>query len=203
MFGLVVFGGIAIYFLLSILIIILAVSWADRYKKPPGKVGFIAALIVFGPVLWDFIPVHVIYNYQCKVNAGFTVHKTLEQWKQENPGVAEKLVVIENRPSTQIGDTTRYQLNQRFAWEIYSEKLWHVVQKRHEKIIDIETGEILAEYIDFNTDIRTLVGGDWRDLKFWIAINTCEEAERNRTRPLKFQFNKFMYLVQHQKEFEQ
>lgn len=176
MFGLVVFGGIAIYFLLSIFIIIMAVSWADHYKKPPGKVGFIAALIVFGPVLWDFIPVHAVYNYQCKVNAGFTVHKTLEQWMQENPGVAETLNPIEKASWIRIGNLTRVPLNQRFIWEFSQDKVWYVVERKREKIIDIETNETLAYRTDFSTNIKPFAAKGWRHWKFWLAVDKCQRS---------------------------
>jgi len=48
-------------------------------------------LVMFGWVVWDLIPVYAVHAYQCNANAGFTVYKTLDEWQQENPGIAETL----------------------------------------------------------------------------------------------------------------
>ncbi len=48
--------------------------------------GFMVAL-----VMWDWIPMELSYQYKCSNEAGFTIHKTLEQWQRENPSVWETL----------------------------------------------------------------------------------------------------------------
>ena len=77
---------------------------------------------------------------------------------------------------------------------------------RDERIVDVETGEVLARYVDFDTDIlgveRGTAARGLRDYKFWLVTGSCESGDERRTRPLKFQFNKFMYLIEYQREYQ-
>ena len=50
----------------------------------------------------------VMYHYECKNNAGFTQYKTLDQWKQENPGVWETLG-SENLPDKYLVEVKKGQ----------------------------------------------------------------------------------------------
>jgi len=47
-------------------------------------------------IFWDVIPIYGLHSYQCHAHSGFTINKTIEQWKHENPGVAETLVSYES-----------------------------------------------------------------------------------------------------------
>lgn len=82
-----------VYFILAIT----ATFFASRKGRQRGKkhwgrnTALIFALIMF----WDLPIVWGTHSYQCANNAGFTLNKTLEQWKTENPGVAETLVARE------------------------------------------------------------------------------------------------------------
>lgn len=178
MLGLMVFGALFIYLIVSIMAVSAAMNWAAKNGKPQGKPAAIAAVFMYSLVFWDLIPVHAVHSYQCNTNADFTVNKTLAQWKQENPDEAETLVAVKNSSSTQQGNTTRYLLNQRFAWEITREKVWHVVYKTDERIVDLKTNEKLAEYVDYKTNIGAMalrVRG-LNDLKFWLKVKSCERS---------------------------
>jgi hypothetical protein len=77
--------GLAVYLLINIFIVWFATEIAGR------KVGRFVAIGLFLVVFWDLIPVYAVHYYQCKTSAGFTVHKTLDEWKRKNPGVWETL----------------------------------------------------------------------------------------------------------------
>ncbi|PHS26636.1 MAG: hypothetical protein COA83_02890 [Methylophaga sp.] len=177
MIALLFIGVFVIYLIISIKVIGIGRTQAQRrgYKRWHG--GLLAALIMYNLVFWDLIPVYAVHAYQCKNNAGFTVYKTLEQWKQENPGVADTLIPIKNSPSTKTDKTTRYQLNQRFAWDTTYTKIWNVVRKTDERIIDTETGEVLAQYIDFSASVGRLYNANKvSDYKFWFEARSCERS---------------------------
>mgnify|MGYP003386385750 FL=1 len=183
MLGLMVFGALFLYILISIAVIIAAISWADKSGNRPGTTGLIAALVMYNLVFWDLIPVYGLHSYQCENNAGFTVYKTIEEWGKENPGVAETLVAVESTGAINYGNTSRYMLNQRFAWEITREKFWHIIKRVDEKIIDTVTGEVLAEEVDFNAQVLGLNrGGTFSEFKFWFDKSSCFKKEERETK---------------------
>ncbi len=104
--------------------------------------------------------------------------------------------------STSMDNRRRYILNQRFAWDIHTSKRLLGIREQDERIVDLETGEVLAQYIDFDSKLNQHEPQGIRDFKFWMSVDSCETAEGRRTRPNKFEFNKFMYFVENQKEFE-
>ncbi|MFQ5488778.1 MAG: hypothetical protein ACE5ET_10100, partial [Gammaproteobacteria bacterium] len=96
MLGLMYFGALFLYVLFCVLLGWFAAGVAARRGVAGWKVGvpvFIGLLLV---VFWDWLPMEVTFRYECGKYAGFMQYKTLEQWKKENPGVAETLVPIHN-----------------------------------------------------------------------------------------------------------
>jgi hypothetical protein len=91
MMGLAILFGLLVYFWISVGITLIAVKWASSYGIKGWKWGVPVGFFMFMTVFWDLIPVYAVHNYQCKNNAGFTVYKTLDEWKQENPGEWETL----------------------------------------------------------------------------------------------------------------
>ena len=170
---LIVMGG---HLLLSIWVVNLAVIQARKRSKPGWHYGVPAGIAMFLVLYWDLIPTHAVHRYYCLVDGGFTVNKTLEEWKRENPGVAETLVPNKEPGATTTGNRRRYTLNQRFVWDIYTTKNLFGIRKKDKRIVDVVTGETLATYIDFDTDIKalSLEPRDFRDLRLWLESNSCE-----------------------------
>ncbi|MCU7923333.1 MAG: hypothetical protein KZQ88_11640 [Candidatus Thiodiazotropha sp. (ex Dulcina madagascariensis)] len=178
---LLVMGG---HLLLSIWVVKLAVKQAGKHSKPGWYYGVPAGIVMFSLLYWDLIPTHAVHRYYCLVDGGFTVNKTLEEWKRENPGVAETLVP-NNEPGAIItGNRRRYILNQRFIWDVYTSKHVFGIRKKDKRVVDVVTGETLATYIDFDTDIRalSLEPRNFRDLRLWLAANSCEMDGRKFNR---------------------
>jgi hypothetical protein len=185
---------VMVIFALYLLVCIIAILWGRKQARMRGykgwQGGLLAAFIMYNLVFWDLIPVYAIHTYQCNNNAGFTVYKTLEQWKVENPGVAETLVSAVDSNRTQTKSTIQYQLNQRFIKRVHYEKIWHVVRKRDEMIIDLKTGEVIAEYIDFDGNPSQFISANiWNDYKFWLA--GAESCERDMWPKKQIEFNGF------------
>ena len=193
-----------LYLLIAALLTWFAVKAARRRNIAGWKWGMSVLLTMYLLVFWDWIPTLSLHRYYCATESGYTQHKTLQQWKSENPGVAETLQPSNDTKSSREGDRERYVLNQRFAWDINHVSHPLHIRERDERIVDMTTGEVLARYVDFDTDIQVIGLGprDIRDLKFWLNYKSCETGDGRRTRPMKYEFNKFMYLVQHQKEYK-
>jgi len=193
MIGLLYLGFFAVYLWLSVLL----TKWAARQAKKRGiaswKWGLPMGLIMYNLVLWDWLPLEITYRYDCSHYAGFTKYKTLNEWKAENPGVAETLRPIENPPliSKENPYRLRTVLNQRFVWEQrWTHHPFHIAE-REDRIMDLKTGEMLARYVDFSIDIQGVeVGSDKTisDYKIWLGKQSCEADGHKVNRRLLFEF---------------
>ena len=175
--GLVILGALALYLLISIAVVVGAVKHAKKTGKSVKRWGAGAALVMYLIPFWDWLPTVAVHQYYCRTEAGFWVYKTVDQWKQENPGVMETLVANKGAPSTRQGDMTNYTdtyfLNQRFNWVIerFNAPLFNLW--RHEqKVVDAKTNDVLARYVDFST-AQIRVGGGWYGWKFWLHNEHC------------------------------
>ncbi|MCU7837986.1 MAG: hypothetical protein KZQ94_01255 [Candidatus Thiodiazotropha sp. (ex Troendleina suluensis)] len=183
---LLVMGG---HLLLSIWVVKIAIKEAGKYGKPGWYYGLPVGIVMFSLLYWDLIPTHAVHRYYCLVDGGFTVNKTLEEWKRENPGIAETLVPNNDIESIIEGNRERYQLNQRFVWDIFTTHHAFGVRGRDERIVDVNTSEVLARYVDFDTDIRrlSLEPRNFRDLRLWLSATSCESDVQSRISFAQFQ----------------
>lgn len=88
-------------------------------------------------------------------------------------------------------------LNRRFAWVRRSRRHWFHIVETEEQIVDLETGEVLARYVDFKTDILGVSRGNGArgisDYKEWLIIGSCEMGQRM---PEKEQFNDYSSAIE-------
>jgi len=168
------------YFLcfLIFLLVCFFISFIARKSgiKKSWKAGFSVFILVMVMIFWDWPFMEVSYGYHCRKDGRFTEFKTLKQWKKENPGVWDTLYPLNDRSTLKINDGIIIMLNDRFAWDSSSKKLGFHIVEESQKIIDIDTNEVLAQYIDFRTDILPLgVGaGEISAYKFWLRKRSCE-----------------------------
>jgi hypothetical protein len=198
MIGLIFLGIIVVYLIIVIAAPFIGRHIAKAFNAPPavmkwaGLAGFLAVTL---PVFWDWIPTVMTHTALCKKDAGVFVYKTVEQWKIENPGVAETLTYKDwGTKDEPIADGRRYLLNQRIAWETRNLKEPWGNWRREEAIVDQRDGAVLARYRNYSTAVSgSLVGGSGgglRDWKLWMSYRTCEKDEQNE--PL---FNGFSKLT--------
>ena len=183
---LVILAGLT-YLLISMYVVRLAVRKARRRGIAGWKWGVPAALVMYLLVFWDHIPTLVARQYYCSREAGFTVYKTLEQWKQENPGVAETLTYKKISDSERHGDDYIYHLNQRFDWENHNKRVFLSLRRADNQIVDVAKGEVLARYVDFRSGWGSMaIGADTpREYKFWLVMKSCE-VDKNKVNRKNF-----------------
>ena len=201
--GVVILGAIALYLIVSLVVVILAARAAKKRGKSPWRWSGAAALIMYLLVFWDHIPTVVAHKYYCEREAGFWVYKTLDQWKAENPGVAETLVTNKRASSTRQGDmgnyVDTYSLNQRFNWVVKKTGPLLLNRWRWEKeVIDTKTNEVLVRYVDFSTGSGFL-GGPPRLLRFWLQSDHCIGGQSNMYSMDSFVGNMSQRLKEHRK----
>ena len=189
MMGLLVILAGVVYLLISLYLIKLAAGKARQRGIAGWKWGAPAALGMYLLVFWDHLPTLIARQYYCQKEAGFTVYKTLEQWKQENPGVAETLTYKKFSTSVRQDDGYLYHLNERFDSRVTNERIFLSLRRTATTIVDRANGEVLARYVDFRSGWGSLaIGADTpREYKFWLVSGSCESDSESRV--LYYNFN--------------
>lgn len=175
--GLVILGGLAVYALISIATVFVAIKYAKKNGKSATRWGWGVALIMYLIPFWDWLPTVAVHQYYCATEAGFWVYKTAEQWKRENPGVMETLISNRGRVRQSVGDVNNYSdtsfINQRFVFRAkHSGPLFLNRWRREQEIVDSKTEIALARYIDFSTSQERRQAG-WSGWKFWLDSRQC------------------------------
>jgi hypothetical protein len=152
-------------------------GWRGRKRWLGAACGF---LLVYLPVMWDWLPTMAAHKYYCEKEAGFWVYKTVDQWKAENPGVMEKLAYRKDMPkiTTRWGKAT--VLNQRFLYLYRFEGPLLINRWRIEmEIRDSANGEMIARQINFYASQERQQSG-WSGWKFWLNGGNCKvESHRD------------------------
>ena len=177
--GLVVFGVMALYLIISIAVVTWAVRHAKKSGKTPWKWGAGAALVMYLIPFWDWIPTVVAHKYYCSTEAGFWVYKTVDQWKAENPGAMEALVankspILVHHEGNQNNWINAEMLNQRIKMVSKRNGPLFIHRWRWEgEWVDSKNDEVLARYVDFYTSHQRRQAG-WDGWKFWLSSNHCD-----------------------------
>lgn len=173
-------GLIALAF---VVVITIAVVFAARTGRSKWRWALGGFLLVYLPIFWDWIPTVVAHKYYCSTEAGFWVYKTLDQWKAENPGVAETLVANKSPVTIQ----NAYVLNQRFNWVIKQARYFplnHMVREE-QQVVDSKAGEVLARYVDYSASHERRQAG-WSGWKLWLYRPHCIGGEMNKSKLIHF-----------------
>jgi hypothetical protein len=181
--GLVILGALLLYALISLVVVLLAIRHAKKNGKSATRWGWGTAMVMYLIPFWDWLPTVAMHQYYCATEAGYWVYKTLNQWKADNPGVAETLVANKSAPSKRDGDMQMYIetyfLNQRFNWMVSKAGPFPINRWKWEKaVVDTKTNEVLARYVDFSTG-SGFIGGPPRLLKFWLQNDHCRGGQEN------------------------
>ena len=174
--GLVILGALALYLLILIAVVIGAIKHAKKTGKSVKRWGWGAVLVMYLIPFWDWIPTVAAHQFYCAKDSGFWVYKTLDQWKAENPGVAETLVA--NKTAVPIQNA--YVLNQRFNWAIYEKRYFPLnhMMREEQQVVDSKTGEVLARYVNYSVSHERRQAG-WTGWKFWLDSRHCAGGALN------------------------
>ena len=189
MAGLIFIAVIALYFMVLVGCSIAGYKIAAKRNLSTGKrwlgvaIGF---ALIFLPVFWDVIPTLWLHRHYCETEGGFTVYKTLEQWKLENPGAVEAL---SRKSELRLYDpkrSNRFWSTQRFYTDVVRSPASHAVGKTEETFVDAVTGQMLARSVNFwRGHSWSLVssGGSLEDFRQLLALSwgnrECGEPSPN------------------------
>lgn len=181
MIGLIVLIVIGVYLAAFYLVVRATVRWARNNGRSTKRWGWIAALAMYLPVFWDHIPTVLLHQYLCATEQGFWVYKTVEEWQQENPGVAETLR-WSNVPKKFKAPALKYGLilNERIAWELRQRQPLSLLPVRitDERIVDRVNGEVMAKNIRVGAGHGNLALGGKGAWKFWLNMPPCRSASK-------------------------
>lgn len=177
MFGIFYILFFALYLLLSVGVVVLAAKAAKTGGVSGWKFGLPAGIVMYHLVFWDWIPTVFVHKYYCSNESGFVIHKTIDQWVEENPGLAEKLTPYDEINAIKKGNETHFDLNQRFLEKSITVSRDMGIREKRFEIVDKENNETIAQYTDFDTNIRSGSSGsrNFRDYKVWMKVSTCDE----------------------------
>lgn len=168
MIAFTIIAAFVVYLAVSCVVVWLVIRWARRTGR--GVKGWAAGaiLVMYLLVFWDHIPTLVLYKYYCNTKAGFWVRKTPEQWKAENPGVAETLHRSNSKSFRNSDGSWGFDLNERFIWlhEIEKNPIFPV-RIDYESIIDVKNKEKMVERINVGAGYE----GEMQLYRFWTYIN--------------------------------
>ncbi|MBI5619049.1 MAG: hypothetical protein HY943_22465 [Gammaproteobacteria bacterium] len=181
MLGLAILAVFAVYLWLTVVLARIATAYVRAYHLPGWIGGGTISLIMFLLVFWDWIPTAVAHHYYCSTRAGLKVYKTLEQWRAENPGVAETLVTTVNPKWVKLPNGSSYALDQRFERRMTERPVFLSVTEHLDAIYDVNSrkGGAVQEPLMVNTDYSS--GTGWfpadaytlHDYKFWLVSRSC------------------------------
>lgn len=165
-----------VYGLISIFVINKSYGFTKtRYNK--GWIGgWLAALLMYNLVFWDWIPVYVMHKYYCSTEAGFWVYKSPEQWVKENPEmVGEKWRAESKKRSETIDEyTRRYWSSDRIFMEVTQTRILNgAIGRGEDVLIDKATGDVLARAIEFyrgSPGALSLGANSLSDYKIWLSL---------------------------------
>lgn len=176
MIGLLYLVFFAVYGLVSTLVVYKSYEITKaRYSK--GWVGgWLAALLMYNLVFWDWMPVYVMHKYYCSTEAGFWIYKSPEQWIKENPEmVGEKWGANELHKSETINEhTRRYWSSDRIYMEVTQTRSFNDEIGRGERVlIDKATGNVLTRAVEFyrgSSGALALGAQSISDYKIWLGF---------------------------------
>lgn len=172
MTGLVIIPAMLLYLLISVAVVLLAIRYARKSGRSAKRWGWVAALVMYLIPFWDWLPTAATHQYYCAKDAGFWVYKTLDQWKAENLGVAERLHFRLEASHTPYGEL--YVLNERFAVETRRKKTISILPTTitEERLVDVGNGSILAKAVHVGSYVNPAVDG-LLGYKFWLGPKPC------------------------------
>lgn len=189
MIGLILLAAFGLYVVVSIVVVTITYRTAKRSGASPTRArraAGVAALVMYLLLFWDWVPTVVAKQYYCRTQGGFYLYKTLDQWKQENPGVAKTLTwkLIPDKTDSiydPVTGTQTYLLNERFLREIRQQKLWLLaVTVEENRLLDRKTAVVLARHVDVTTGYGNPMVAEqrWGGWKFWLSLTPCDGIAR-------------------------
>lgn len=176
--------ALGLFALLGVIVVVIAWRLGRSEGRRWGR-WMAGGFLLFA--FWDTPLVLGHFTYGCWADGGFRKYKSVEQWKAENPGVAETLQHVPMREWIVLN---KPPMNQRFEYHSKETRYLTGVVREEDWILDIEENEVMARYVDYRTFERSneLKLASPRTYKFWLNRKSCEPQDRTE----RIQFNGYV-----------
>lgn len=175
MFGLALFGGLALF---AAAVVALSV-WAGRSARRRGRNGALWGSAVFVllmlPLFWDYVPTLLLHRKLCAEEAGVKVFVPFEKWVEENGSAPVAAVPMQAMVYLNNLGERVVRLNSRISTANKATVLapWPVV---------VVVERVFDEYDNVTLSTQTVIytgteyGGrsDW--FRLWMNIGTCGDS---------------------------
>ncbi|EMR12576.1 hypothetical protein MPL1_09497 [Methylophaga lonarensis MPL] len=150
-------------------------KWARSDGKPGWHYGLPVGVLLFAVVMWDWIPTYLSHRSLCMQHGGITIHKTIDQWQAENPGIAETLIADSEAKDFREDGVRKRNLNQRFVFEFQFTRHFMGIRGESWRVRDRETGDLIVSYANYEHGLMNNFAGEStgdRNYKFWLMFGT-------------------------------
>ena len=177
MIGLIVFSILFIYFVFSVVVVVLIRKNLIKrnFSNLKRRVFlFFVVLILYLIPFWDLVPTIISHKYYCSSKSGFFVYKSVEDWSKLNPGALDVLQPYDESVPIAVPAGYARKMNDRFGrYIVKADAGFLSIKKMEMKFVDLRTNEVLARKVDFSSGFgRFGVSGEgaW---KFWLYSSSC------------------------------
>lgn len=91
MLAIAVLFFMALYLLISLVVVVSSGRWARRRGRRVWLWGGVAAFVMYNLAFWDLIPTVVAHRYYCATEAGYWVYVPPEVWLRQNHAIVATL----------------------------------------------------------------------------------------------------------------
>lgn len=151
MIGLAYLLFFVVYSLISFVLIRLSYRYAKRRFNRGWLGGFVAFIVMYNLIFWDWVPAIVGHKYLCQRDAGFFMYEKPDQWFQNNPSArgpswgSGKLPfeVVNNHISISWISNDVYR-------EIHSYPDYSIgVSRKEQRLLEANSGRVLAKSVEY------------------------------------------------------
>lgn len=185
MFGLALFGGLALF---AAAVVALSV-WAGRSARRRGRNGALWGSAVFVllmlPLFWDYVPTLLLHRKLCAEEAGVKVFVPFEKWVEENGSAPVAAVPLEAKAFNNDRGEGVIRLNERISITNKATQMspWPVFVAE-ERLFDDRSGVTLAAQTLIYTGTEYGRRSDW--FRLWMSIGTCGDDSVFRAEMRKY-----------------
>jgi hypothetical protein len=119
-----------------------------------------------------------LQSYYCKTQAGFWLHKTPEEWTDENGILPELEQSKRNKNESKNGYASFTHLNTRLDSGYKRTILWPGIRREEFVLMDSKSGELLANEVYFEFGACNRAPNSFDEYRFWLKQCSCAEEKR-------------------------
>jgi hypothetical protein len=171
--------------------------WAYRIAQKYGQRGrwgaTLAALLLLGPIFWDWLPTLALHQYYCAKDAGYWQYQSPQQWLAQHPEARGEDWSRLYRAHGKTGPLQDINKNTFRSWAsrwMYVEQtesiMWfETISRREQKLVSAKENIVIARSVDYFRGKKNMFSvatpENFSDYKIWLSAGnrTCINGHDN------------------------